>query len=471
MYTHIGGKGRCRTRGESEDHTSKKACKGSTLALKPRAEKKKKKNLYTKAELEKTDSQELFSASANEDFTQEDEITDSQLIESTKYMNLNDTVHSTSDIASAAKVLVTTELSQGTQCTASEALAFLENTEQLPSEDFQPRQESEVDPMTTRSENDLLGKESVMSDVDDEIAAKLLGEGAQTAVTNKDDSSSSGDSADYDQQVFHDDYYEDDNNEQTYPPDDGDDNPPISEGNNIQNEQTKMEPLPKFGLVIGKKAPSTPMIHKTLTVMHITTAIHPPGTNAAMQEVMKSRIPRASLGSSSSQGDINTPIVDRNIEKVMESHLNAGSGNAIPSPTAQQMRQKPAVSEQARSVQESTLQVPATPTHIPLTGGSLISSGVLRAKDPNVQEGASAQEVKKKPIGSESTTTEEQQSTSQPTTREHELSDNQQLQPPGNVLDIEGDPFFSGANVFHSFHACNIDVEIGITCGLVSCNK
>ena len=29
---------RCHTRGESEDHISKKACKGSTLALKPRAD-------------------------------------------------------------------------------------------------------------------------------------------------------------------------------------------------------------------------------------------------------------------------------------------------------------------------------------------------------------------------------------------------------------------------------------------------
>ena len=29
---------RCRTRGESEDHTSEKVCKGSTLALKPRAD-------------------------------------------------------------------------------------------------------------------------------------------------------------------------------------------------------------------------------------------------------------------------------------------------------------------------------------------------------------------------------------------------------------------------------------------------
>ena len=184
-------------------------------------------HLYTKAEPEKTDSQELFSTCANEDFTHEDEITDSQLIESTKYMTLHDTVHSTLVIAPAAEVVVSSELSQGTQCTASKALAFLENTEQLPSEDFQPCEESEVDPMTTRSENDLLGEESVMSDVDDEVAAKLLGEGAQTAVTNKDENSSSGDSADYDQEVFNDDYYGDEDNEQNFPPDDDDANPPI----------------------------------------------------------------------------------------------------------------------------------------------------------------------------------------------------------------------------------------------------
>ena len=99
-----------------------------------------------------------------------------------------------------------------------------------------------------------------------------------------------------------------------------------------------MQALPKFGSVFGNKAPSTPVVDETSTgsslpavstAMHITTAIHPPGTNAAMQEIMKSRIPRASLGSSSSQGNINTPLVDRNIEKVMESRLNAGSGSAV----------------------------------------------------------------------------------------------------------------------------------------------
>ena len=139
-------------------------------------------------------SQFLFSASVHEGFT-EDEISDSQLIESTKYMNIHDTVNCSSvvtkympEISFTAEVHVSADVSEGTQCTASEALAFLEkNTEELtqfehseeyeayvanqPAEISSQYKEVEAERMTTRSENDLLGDESQMSDVDEETAA------------------------------------------------------------------------------------------------------------------------------------------------------------------------------------------------------------------------------------------------------------------------------------------------------------
>ena len=45
---------RCHTRGESEDHSSEKACKGSTLALKPRADVTRSPNRGTSGPTKKT---------------------------------------------------------------------------------------------------------------------------------------------------------------------------------------------------------------------------------------------------------------------------------------------------------------------------------------------------------------------------------------------------------------------------------
>ena len=246
-------------------------------------------------------------------FTEQDELTDSQLIESTKYMNINDTEDSTSksQIMFSAEVHLTThstDRTQGTQCTALEALAFLEeNSKKISSEDLKPSQENqpdvesepaqekevEVDRMITRSENDLLGEESQMSDVDEETARQLLEEVSQMPVKNTDEHTSSGASAEYnDDEVFG-----GEDEDELFPADDDNNDDLENYQETLKGDEPNLKPLPAFASIFSQQVPASGMKQQSSPVVHINTPIHPPGTNAAMQEVMKWRIPRDSVSS------------------------------------------------------------------------------------------------------------------------------------------------------------------------------
>ena len=321
------------------------------------------------------------------------------------------------------------------------------------------------------------------------------------AVKKINEDSSSGASADYNNDVFL-----DEDNDDMFPPDDDDDDHVLeSSEDKVQHEEASVKPLPEFGSIFGKEAAASAMEQHTSPVMRISSAIHPPGTNVAMQEVMKSRIPRDSLGSSSSQVESNKSVERRRptIETVMESRLNANSPNAIPpstgsvmssgvlrekdanifQPTAttEEMRKKPTTTEVPRRQEERASQTTSTDAqvqsktapHISASSGSVMSSsGVLRPKDPNVLETASTtQDMRKKPTATEASRPEQQSALQPSCTDVHQRSDNQQPQPAEHILDIEGDPFFSGAILYCVSYVCNIYVEIRISCMMLSCNK
>ena len=79
------------------------------------------------------------------------------------------------------------------------------------------------------------------------------------------------------------------------------------------------------------------------------------------------------------------------------------------------------------------------------------SSAVLRPKDPNIVGTANTtQQMRKKPTVTEVSSPEQQTSSEPTSTHGNEGSDDHQVQPPvpPQMIDIEKDPFFSGAILY-----------------------
>ena len=179
-------------------------------------------------------------------------------------------------------------------------------------------------------------------------------------------------------------------------------------------QSQEQENLPSFPATFGKSSTSAMSAvnhddtYDNNTVARMKMIIHPPDRNTSMQTIMKSRLP--STGSVSSETEIPTQV-----EEVTESRMIAAGRKSDAT----------AVERPIAAVRGDGGMARKTGA----TGVAKVSSGILQTKDQNIMKSISSGPVKLKPVESTS---------SQPSSV---MADNDD-----SMVDIERDPFFSGAH-------------------------
>ena len=313
-------------------------------------------------------------------------------------------------------------------------------------EEFVPEAEDEGS-----TDNDLLGSEAQLLEVDDEDEKLLVANPKMAG--NVDDNSSSGSSAFYGfdgngnavQEIGNESPHYAEGQELNY--DDGEvlmnnstdvsSKPSIEDGDMHRHgdaSQTEEQgKLPSFISTFGKaetgsKKSAACVVHSDVLpkqpVVCMQTIIHPPGTNPEMQMVMKGRLP------STSGSEANVPEV---IEKVMMSRMANTQSPSMLTSTLSALRDEGS----QRKSQEEVMQ-PAGPLKGNSAAASVshpkASAMVLKAKDQNIMKKMPSGGPKLKPVGSPAANTQTL------TTNEPDDSDDDLIR------DIEGDPFLSGVH-------------------------
>ena len=290
-------------------------------------------------------------------------------------------------------------------------------------------------------ENDLLGGEDEgLSDIDESEADKLLASTQQLSV--HDDNSSSGASRFYDGgsevqdegevsgeegEVSGEDYYAKND-------DDVKQDEEVFTGKSTETVSN----LPSFkSTFVEVKGPVKHRTEEEIVAesVRMSSLIRPPGTNTQMQQVMASRLPSVSSTTSERSKDDNiiqptfqsTEDVKTTVKKVGISRPGKKQPILSRSPTVN-LQNNPEIA----AVMEARLNSAKSMLTQPKVGGagSSQASGILTAKDPNVQTGSGSGPTK--PV----------EQASQVGSMPPDEEETQQ-----QLLDIEGDPFFSGVHV------------------------
>ena len=317
------------------------------------------------------------------------------------------------------------------------------------------------------SDNDILGTDESLLEVDESEAVKLL-LGPTQQMSIHDGNSSSGASrfypegeADYQDggEHFSDGNYDNDGGGKFYPdeeenPDDEvfDDTP--KEGNVVEAQPT----LPTFKSAFVELKLVDKLQTQEVSAaesVRMSTHIQPPGTNVNMQHMMASRLPVDSTSSQQSKDDFPAVAPTENVKTA----ASASMLSRVPS--SQRSKDQPVPPMQNVKTGASATMLSRAPTvdlsnnpHIEsvmearlscqkivhsqkpnIGGGPSATSGILKAKDPNVRR-----ELATAPTKSVQTQAE----VTMPTPPEEEYED--------DPLDIEGDPFFSGVHIYLCYH-------------------